>query len=391
MSGQQKDYINNTLNPFLKELISSVLSKKPEDPIPFMIQSIQKKLGLPEKQSEKEELRLLRQEVARLKAVDKTGSEGEASNSDEDEEVDEILHHHVDRHRSAVSAEAYGQWNKKENFIPRIVQKTDEQIERLLTRLNNSFMFAGLDERDKQIIVFAMEEKKVIAGETVIKQGDDGNVLFVVGTGTLNCHKIIAGVDKFLKKYHPGEAFGELALLYNAPRAATIVAETNCELWALDRECFNHIVKDAAIRRRERYEDFLVKVEVLRYMDPYERTQLADVLRPSVFEAGDYVIKEGEAGNSFYIVEEGTAVAMKSLHPGQKPVEVKSYGPSDYFGELALIRHEPRAASIIATSALKCVSLDRHSFKRLLGPLEEILKRNAQQYDEIVASYLAKT
>ena len=50
----------------------------------------------------------------------------------------------------------------------------------------------------------------------------------------------------YLKTYVPGEAFGELALLYNAPRAATIVAKTACVLWQLDRNTFNHIVKDAA-------------------------------------------------------------------------------------------------------------------------------------------------
>jgi cAMP-dependent protein kinase regulator len=115
---------------------------------------------------------------------------------------------------------------------------------------------------------------------------------------------------------------------------------------------------------------------------------LADVLRSASYNTGDYVIKEGEEGNVFYIVEEGTAVALKTLEIGHDPVEVKEYSVSDYFGELALIKNAPRAASIVATSALKCVSLDRHSFKRLLGPLEDILKRNAQKYDEIVAKKL---
>lgn len=388
MNGQQKEYITATLNPFLKDIISAVLIKKPDDPVPFMIEWLHKKLGLPSKHSEKEELRLLRQEVARLKAAKNAGSEGEASESNDNDEVDDediMPKSNPELHRSAVSAEAYGRWNKKTDFIPRVIEKTDEQVERLLKRLNNSFMFASLDDKDKAIVVSAMEEKRYQAKDIVIKQGDDGKELFVVGSGLLKCYKKIKGEENFLKDYHPGEAFGELALLYNAPRAATIIAENECELWSLDRECFNHIVKDAAIRRRERYEDFLSKIEILQDMDPYERSQLADVLKSVTYKAGDFVIREGDEGNVFFIVEEGTAVALKVLHVDQDPVEVKVYSSSDYFGELALIKNAPRAASILVTSELKCVSLDRHSFKRLLGPLEDILKRNAQKYDEIVA------
>lgn len=66
-----------------------------------------------------------------------------------------------------------------------------------------------------------------------------------------------------MKTYEPGEAFGELALLYNAPRAATIKAKTDCLLWVLDRNTFNHIVKDASMRKREKYEDFLKSVTLL--------------------------------------------------------------------------------------------------------------------------------
>jgi len=89
-----------------------------------------------------------------------------------------------------------------------------------------------------------------------------------------------------LKKYQAGDAFGELALLYNAPRAATIIADNDCLLWVLDRETFNHIVKDSSRVRREKYEAFLTKVKILESMEAYERSVLSDAFVEETFKAG---------------------------------------------------------------------------------------------------------
>jgi cAMP-dependent protein kinase regulator len=130
------------------------------------------------------------------------------------------------------------------------------------------------------------------AGDWVINQGDEGNVLYVVDKGDLDCFKTFKKDEgaKYLKTYHPGESFGELALLYNVPRAASIQAKTDSTLFALDRECFNHIVKDAAAKKRAVYEEFLVKVPLLETLDPYERLTLADGLRNLKYKKGDIVI-----------------------------------------------------------------------------------------------------
>lgn len=257
---------------------------------------------------------------------------------------------------------------------------------RILEKLNKAFMFSALDDTEKEVVVNSMEERHFRDGDQVIIQGSDGYELFLVESGKLECRKVFKTGEesKFLKFYDPGESFGELALLYNVPRAASVIAVTDCVCFVLDRDCFNHIVKDSASRKRERYENFLASVELLENIDPYERSQIADALQAVIFNQGERVITEGENGDEFYMIEEGTAIATKNLNSGGHPVEVKKYKPGDYFGELCLLKSQPRAANIIATSKLSCVKLGRRAFKRMLGPLDEILRRNAEKYEGII-------
>lgn len=82
-----------------------------------------------------------------------------------------------------------------------------------------------------------------------------------------------------------------MALLYNAPRAATVKAKSESTLFVVDRETFNHIVKDAAQKKRAKYEDFLAEVDILKSMDAYEKMTIADALKSSTCKAGELVFK----------------------------------------------------------------------------------------------------
>lgn len=231
-----------------------------------------------------------------------------------------------------------------------------------------------------------MDEKRYKAGEYVIRQGEDGSELFVVEQGTLSCTKLFPGKSEptFLKKYEAGEAFGELALLYNAPRAASISSDNESLLWSLDRDTFNNIVKDSSRKRREKYENFLEKVKILETMEAYERSVLSDAFVEEQFKAGDYIIREGEEGNKFYLIEEGVLAATKGK--GEEEKELKVYTkPGEYFGERSLLKNEPRAANIVAKTDCRLVSIDRHSFKRMMGPLDTLMRRNMEVYEQFIS------
>ena len=174
----------------------------------------------------------------------------------------------------------------------------------------------ALDEQDVGVVIDAMGEKKVAPGEVIINQGDMGDVLYLVEEGNLECFKKFETEEKLLRTYVPGDAFGELALLYNARRQATIKAKTQSHLWVLDRGTFNHIVKDAAQKKREKYEDFLKSVTLFQSMDHYERSKLANVIKDKVFQSGETILKQGEEGDTFYILIDGQARATKKLKEG---------------------------------------------------------------------------
>jgi len=153
-------------------------------------------------------------------------------------------------------------------------------------------MFTALDPQEFKIVVDAIEEFTGKAGDVIIKEGDQGDCMYVLESGNLDCTKLFSGNTEptFLKEYVPGEGFGELALLYNAPRAATIKGKTDFICWKLDRDTFNHIVKDAASKKREKYDNFLSSVEILKSMDPYERSKLGDAVKEEAFKKDETII-----------------------------------------------------------------------------------------------------
>lgn len=343
-----QQYITTNVSGILEKLTIALLAEKPKDTIGFMLEWL-------DRNGDAEHRAAVRRQRHRPTGV-------ETSESDSDEEQDEkqaaafakmleVKRSTLKVPRKSVSAEAYGIHNPKGNFVPRVVPKDESTRALIRELLSNSFLFRHLDERDMNIVIDAMAARNFQPEQPVIRQGDDGNELFLVGFGQLRCTKRFPGQtqDTYLKTYEPGEYFGELALLYNVPRAASIKAITPALLYSLDRECFNHIVKEAAIKNRNIFEEFLSKVEVLQSLDNYERSKLCDCLKVQIFEEGQQIIREGEKGSSFYLIIEGTAVAMKVNPSTCLEEKVFDYKERMYFGELALLRDVPRAASIIAT------------------------------------------
>jgi len=264
--------------------------------------------------------------------------------------------------RTSVSAESIVVDGSTDEPLP-VYPKTDDQLRRIKASIANNFIFRDLDEEQETGVLSAMQEQLVGKDAVVIRQGDVGEYFYVVESGLLHCYirpeplpptwftettaTSDAPPDKFLQPgYHsefgrkvaeckPGNSFGELALMYGHPRAATVLAIEPSTLWSLDRITFRTIILKAAHRRRTMYEHFLSTVTLLSSLEPEERSKIADALVSKVYIDGEAVVKQGEMGDTFFFVEEGEAIATKTQQGDDgetKEIKVGHLKKGDYFG-----------------------------------------------------------
>ncbi|XP_070513374.1 cAMP-dependent protein kinase type I regulatory subunit isoform X3 [Cardiocondyla obscurior] len=286
----------------------------------------------------------------------------------------------VPRRRGGISAEPVSEEDAT-SYVKKVVPKDYKTMAALSKAIAKNVLFAHLDENERSDIFDAMFPVTFLPGEAIIRQGDEGDNFYVIDQGEVE----IFVNGELATTIGEGGSFGELALIYGTPRAATVRAKTDVKLWGIDRDSYRRILMGSTIRKRKMYEEFLSRVSILESLDKWERLTVADALEPVAFDDGETIVRQGEPGEDFYIIVEGTAVVLQQRSEGDEPAEVGRLGPSDYFGEIALLLDRPRAATVVARGPLKCVKLDRARFERVLGPCADILKRNITQYNSFVS------
>ncbi|KAL9648426.1 hypothetical protein ABK040_014046 [Willaertia magna] len=298
--------------------------------------------------------------------------------------------------RRAVSSEPIDESKlSEENLVTH--QKTPEEILKIKDSLADNALFKSLEPEELQVVIDTMKEMTYKPGDIIIRQGDEqADLFFVIDSGECEVLKKATGEEeeKLVKEYHSGDSFGELALIYGTPRQATVKAKTDVKCWAINRVTFRKIVMINTKRKREMYEDFLRKVPILETLTDYERMTVADALVQEVYSENDKgrcIIRQGDRGDSFYIVLQGEVIVKKINENGEESTLTKLQ-TGDYFGEIALLTDQPRQASVFISENskedIKVLRLNRKDFKNLLGPCEEILKRNMKLYNQYVTTQI---
>ncbi|KAG5443141.1 cAMP-dependent protein kinase regulatory subunit [Clonorchis sinensis] len=282
--------------------------------------------------------------------------------------------------RGAVSGEVYTEEDAA-SYVKKVVPKDYKTMTALSKAIAKNVLFSHLDETERSDIFDAMFPVHRNPGDVIIQQGDEGDNFYIVDQGEVD----IFVNNEYSSTVGEGGSFGELALIYGTPRAATVKAKTEVKLWGIDRDSYRRILMGSTIRRRKMYQEFLCRVPILDNLDKWERLTVADALEPVRFEDGEVVVRQGEPGDDFFIITEGTAKVLQKPSESVEPVEVGKLRPSDYFGEIALLLDRPRAATVVAQGPLRCVKLDRKRFERVMGPCSDILKRNIAKYNSYIS------
>ncbi|XP_073992115.1 cGMP-dependent protein kinase for isoform X2 [Rhodnius prolixus] len=183
--------------------------------------------------------------------------------------------------------------------------------------------------------------------------------------------------NKYLSTLAPGKVFGELAILYNCKRTATIKAATDCKLWAIERQCFQTIMMRTGLIRQAEYTDFLKSVPIFKNLPEETLIKISDVLEETYYNEGDYIIRQGARGDTFFIISKGQVKVTIRQPNCLEEKFIRTLRKGDFFGEKALQGDDLRTANIVADDpeGVSCLVIDRETFNQLISGLDEIRTR----------------
>ena len=295
-----------------------------------------------------------------------------------------------------------------------VIAKGDETRELIWNVCRDNLLFSDLDEGTKGRLTDPFAPVECAMGDVVVRQGDHGEHFYVVESGSLRVfvtsedevdstknvvvdkepwelglYQTHATLGKYVASIGECAGFGELALMYDTPRAASVIACGPCQLWAIKRSDCKAVLQNIQRGELKNRVKFLRRVKIGTEDEPLslgefltdqELNRLASVLESEVVEAGEIIVRQGQPGNHFYIVEDGECHVHQNMANSGRRASVlvaenyvKPITNGGYFGERALINEEPRAASVKAAARTTLLTLSRDDFVRHLGALADLV------------------
>jgi len=253
--------------------------------------------------------------------------------------------------------------------------KTSEEQTLLVEALKNNKNLSTTMCMDSEIttqLADSATKRQIAKGVEVITEGSmDADFFYIVSSGSFEVvlpknTSMEAQVTASAIIIERGGSFGELALLYPSPRAATVISKEESVVWCISRDDFKCITAKGGNAVVNSYITHLNQVGTMSGLTPQEKEAVASALVEMAYTKDEMIIEQGEVGNTFYMMIAGEVQVIKD---GIEQIRLTSTsGKVQTFGERALLNDEPRAASVKVVSATaKVLMMDRESYNLLLN------------------------
>lgn len=273
------------------------------------------------------------------------------------------------------------------------ILKPDSVRDLIFAAIKVNLLFSQCSEEELVEMVAAFSREEYDAGTAVVKQGDDGEHLFVVEEGTLDIFIKVEGAKKPEKiddsTLTSGDSFGELALMYSRKRAATIIATSPTIVWAISRQDVHNIAshfKQLRLRNNENMVgNIVVEGRMMKeILTEHELDHFSMSLEHDTFEKGEVIVLQGTPGDSFFIVDEGV-VGVYHKDEGVHAEDHEDHGEQikllrkgEAFCANALLSEEIREHTYIAESPTRVLTLEREDVVMVIGSLQGLLQRRIE-------------
>ena len=279
-------------------------------------------------------------------------------------EVDDHLHAGA-RDIVYTRIPAFKKFDTEKRHINLTFDKKKEIIDKII-------LFQDIKKAELPSLVQCLQSVSYQTGDLIIKQHDEGDRLFILVEGSAQVEiGDLAGNSKVVSYLTGNEFFGEIALLNSCERTASVRATEECTALYLKRKDFDSFLSLSP----ERKEKIMATLEYLRVikalplfkgLDSSMINLFASKMAKESYKKGEDIIKQGDEGDKFYIILEGSVDVHAKMEDG-KEQGVARLGRGEYFGEIALFKNIPRTATVTAdTDEVLVISLQKDQFMKAI-------------------------
>ncbi|PTL80667.1 cyclic nucleotide-binding domain-containing protein [Vitiosangium sp. GDMCC 1.1324] len=236
-------------------------------------------------------------------------------------------------------------------------------------------LFSQLTREPFMALVGVVEPRFFKPGESLIVEGEPGRSSFVLVEGRVDVVRQMDGGEKrTLSSLGEGEFFGEIALVSESPRLASVVAtepvvalelhRTRVERVALKHSTLSETVQ--SFYRERLLANVLRSHPIFATLAPEQRQALAHIFELRTVEAGRVIIEQGQKGDGLYLMLQGQCTPL-FRRPDGRETAFAPLREGDVFGEISLLLGQPASATVRAETACHLLRLGREAFEQYLA------------------------